>query len=179
MIQGEIAVLRALKMEDMEKTLEWRNDLDLIKSTQGIRFPKTLALEKSWFERTLSDTSNKNVYFAIEDKESKNFIGIIQLNNIDFISGTANWGFIIGERNKQSKGFGVEAPQLLMKYAFDVLNLRKMVCYVLDDNIACLKMLDKIGYVKDEGLLKRHYYFDNEYHDTRILSIFKEDYLKD
>lgn len=38
MINGENIILRPLKIEDLEKTHQWRNDLELIKLTQGIRF---------------------------------------------------------------------------------------------------------------------------------------------
>ena len=38
-------------------------------------------------------------------------------------------------------------------------------------------MHQKIGNFKQEGVLKQHVFFDGEYHDVLILSIFKEDFL--
>ncbi len=178
MLIGKKIILRPLKMEDLEKTHEWRNNLELIKLTQGIRFPKTLEMDREWFQNALNDKSNRNVYFGIDEIETGDFVGIIQLNNIDYISGTAIWGFIIGDKKKQGKGYSVEAPNLLFNYAFNVLNLRKIYGYPIAYNDATLKMHQKIGGFVTEGKLKDQVYFDGEYHDVLILSLFKEDYSK-
>jgi len=178
MLIGKNITLRPLKMEDLEETHKWRNNLELIRVTQGIRFPKSLELDKAWFEHALSDMSNRNIYFGIDENETEEYVGMIQMNNIDYISGTATWGFIIGDSSKHGKGYSTEAPKLMFDYAFSVLNLRKIFGYALDNNVASKKMHKKIGSVSDEGLLKKHVYFNDEYHDVRVLSIFREDYQK-
>lgn len=179
MLIGEKIILRPLKIEDLEKTHQWRNNLELIKLTQGIRFPKTLEMNRGWFDNVLNDKSNRNIYFGIDEIETNEFVGIIQLNNIDYISGTAVWGFIIGDKEKQGKGYSVEAPRLLFDYAFNVLNLRKIFGYPIAFNQATICMHEKIGKFIEEGRLKKHVFFDNEYHDVIVMSLFKEDYQKD
>ena len=178
MLVGEKIVLRPLKIEDLEKTHQWRNNLDLIKLTQGIRFPKTLEMDREWFLDALNDKSNRNIYFGIDEIKSGAFIGIIQLNNIDYISGTAIWGFIIGDKDNQGKGYSIEAPNLLFNYAFKILNLRKIFGYPIAYNEATLRMHQKIGNFVQEGVLNRHVFFDGIYHDVVIMSLFKEDFLK-
>ena len=178
MLIGKNIILRPLKRSDMAKTLEWRNNLELIKLTQGIRFPKTEEMESEWFDNALKDKSNRNIYFGIDEIETNKFIGIIQLNNIDWISKTAIWGFIIGDKEDRGKGYSVEAPNLLFDYAFNVLNLRKIFGYPIYFNKATLRMHEKIGSFKQEGCLKEHVYFDGKYFDVLILSLFKEDFKK-
>lgn len=178
MLIGKNIILRPLKIEDLEKTHEWRNNLELIKATQAIRFPKSLEMDQSWFNNALNDISNRNIYFGIEEKSTNEFIGIIQLNGIDYISGTATWGFIIGDKRNHGKGYSKEAPLLLFKYAFDVLNLRKIFGYALSNNVSSIRMHEKIGGFEEEGLLKNHIYFDNEYHDIKVLSFFREEFQK-
>lgn len=56
-------------IEDLEKTHKWRNDIELVKLTQGIRFPKTFEMDKEWFDNALNDTSNRNIYFSIDTIE--------------------------------------------------------------------------------------------------------------
>lgn len=56
-------------IEDLEKTHKWRNDIELVKLTKGIRFPKTFEMDKEWFDNTLNDTSNRNIYFSIDTIE--------------------------------------------------------------------------------------------------------------
>lgn len=177
MLIGKNIVLRSLKIEDIEKATLWRNDLELIKLTQGIRFPKTIEMEKAWFDKILNDISNKNIYFGIDEIVSNEFIGIIQLNNIDYISGTAIWGFILGERTKQRTGYGIEAQKLLFNYAFNILNIRKIYSYTIAFNKTTLSWLDKIGGFKEEGRLNKQVYFDGDYHDVVIMAFYKEDFI--
>ena len=177
MLIGEKIILRPLKIEDLEKTHEWRNNLELIKLTQGIRFPKTLEMDRDWFNNALNDKSNRNIYFGIDEIETGEFIGIIQLNNIDYISRNANWGFMIGETKNQSKGIGTEFSILILNYTFNELNLIKITSYIVDNNKISNKLFRKLGFI-EEGVLKNHYFVNGEYKDIMIMSLFKDDYLK-
>ena len=58
--------MRPLKIKDLENTHKWRNNIELIKLTQGIRFLKTLEIDKDWFLQTLNDKSSRNIYFDRE-----------------------------------------------------------------------------------------------------------------
>lgn len=170
MLIGEKVILRPLKIEDLEKTHEWRNNFELIKLTQGIRFPKTLEMDREWFENALSDKSNRNIYFGIDEFETGEFIGFIQLTNIDLISRNAVLGFLIGEKNKQRKGYGYESTKLVLDFAFKQINLKKIVSYVVDDNISSLKLFLKLGF-REEGLLKEHFFNDGTYKNVKIVSL--------
>jgi len=176
MLIGEKINLRPLKIEDLEKVHQWRNNIELIELTQGIRFPKSLEMDRDWFQQALNDKSNRNIYFGIDEIETKEFIGLIQLNNVDYISGTAIWGFIIGDKAKQGKGYSTEAPRLLFDYAFNSLNLRKITSYNILSNKATLRMHEKLGGFCEEGRLKNHIFNNGKYYDVLILSIFKEDF---
>jgi [ribosomal protein S5]-alanine N-acetyltransferase len=177
MLTGKKVILRPLKMEDIIKTHEWRNNIDLLRLTQGVRFPKTMEMDKEWFEITLKDKSNRNIYFGIDSISNKEFVGIIHLNNIDYISGTSNWGFIIGDLVNRGKGYSIEAPKLLFDYAFNILNLRKITGYRMSYNKEAFFMHQLIGGFVEEGRLKSQVYFDGKYHDVIILSLFRECYL--
>jgi RimJ/RimL family protein N-acetyltransferase len=176
MLIGKSIILRPLKRTDINKTLVWRNDIEMIRQAQLVRFPKTEDMEQNWYDLALTDISNRNIYFGIDEIESGEFVGIIQITEIDWISGTGVWGFIIGEKENRGKGYSKEAPVLLFDYAFNFLNLRKIYGYPVDFNKATLKMHEKIGNFKEEGCLKDHVFYDGKYHDVLILSIFKEDF---
>ena len=149
MLIGNKVILRPLKIEDLPKVNQWRNDLELIKLTQGIRFPKT--------------------------KESGEFIGMISLNNIDYISGTATWGFIIGDINYRGKGYSKEITNLFFDYAFNMLNLRKLWGYMIEGNEGAKKMHERLGSIY-EGVLKKHIFYDGKFNDVYIVSIFHDSF---
>jgi len=174
MLVGENVVLRALNIDDLIYLNKWRNQLDNKIMTQGYRLPVSLCKDEEWLHLKMNSSSNKEIYFIIQEYGLP--IGLIQLTDIDYISGTASWGFILGNKESRGKGYSVEVPLLLFNYAFNVLNLRKIVSYNLDFNEATLKMHKKIGNVIEEGCLKKHYYFNGKFWDVHILSFFKEDF---
>ena len=175
MLIGKNIKLRPLRIEDLEKTHEWRNNLELIKLTKGIRFPKTLEVDREWFNNALNDRSNRNIYFGIDEIETNDFVGIIQLNSIDYISGISELGIVFGDINIKGKGYGKESMKILLNYAFKFLNLRKISLKVIILNERAIFLYKELGFL-EEGRLKRHDYCDGEYNDVIIMSLFKEDY---
>jgi [ribosomal protein S5]-alanine N-acetyltransferase len=175
MLTGNTLTLRGLKLSDLNSINCWRNDLELKLLTLGFRLPVSVLKDEEWLKKVLLSTSNAEVYFALEEIATSEFVGVIQLNNINYISGTADWGFIIGDKNKRGKGYGVEASKLVFSYAFNILNLRKLTGYSAIYNIAPLKMQEKIGLFHEEGVLKNHIFYKGKYYDVVIRSFFKED----
>ena len=56
-----------------------------------------------------------------------------------------------------------------------MLNLRKINLRVAKYNNKAKLLYDSIGF-KEEGILKEHVFFDGDYHDVFILSLFKENF---
>jgi|WetSurMetagenome_2_1015567.scaffolds.fasta_scaffold00270_21 RimJ/RimL family protein N-acetyltransferase len=176
MLNGEHIILRAFSESDIPFINSWRNDLRNKILTQGFRLPVNMDMDKKWISEKVITKDDRNVYFIVAEKQNNTPIGIIQLNNIDYISGTAIWGFILGNIQERGKGYEVEAPRLLLKYAFNVLNLRILTSYTLSIRPGIQKLHKKVGKVREEGILKGHYFYNGIYYDIHILSFFKEDY---
>lgn len=178
MLESENLRLRALKVEDLKFLNEWRNDLENKIMAQGHRLPVSLIQDENWLNSKMGNTHSSEVFFMLETHEGKSPIGLIQLNNIDYVSGTAIWGFIIGDKAMRGKGYSREAALLLFDFAFNVLNLRKIIGYTIAFNEATFNMLKNIGVIHMEGRLKKHYYVNGKYHDVLISSVFRDDYPK-
>ena len=65
---------------------------------------------------------------------------------------------------------------LLLNYAFNTLNLRKIVSRVVSFNRRSKAYSEKCGY-KVEGVLKKDIFKDGEYHDLICMAVFKDDWL--
>jgi RimJ/RimL family protein N-acetyltransferase len=176
MINGNHITLRSLKKEDLQAINRWRNDLHNRILIQGYRGPVTMEVDSRWLDNVLENSNNRDVYFGIEKQPGKEFIGIIQLNEIDYISGIATCGILIGDEEERGRGIGVEAVRAVLYYAFFVLNLRKVITYIAAFNNYSFKVQNKVGKVHKEGCLKAHYQFKGQYVDIHIQSFFKEDY---
>jgi RimJ/RimL family protein N-acetyltransferase len=181
MIKGNLIILRALRSSDLESINTWRNNLQNRILTQGFRGPVTMEIDSAWLQKVIINNELKDIYFGIEEKQSDLLIGIIQLNAIDYISGVATCGILIGENERRGNKLGAEAFRAILFYAFFILNLRKIITYIASNNIPAFKVQEKVGKASEEGCLKSHYNFNGEYVDLHIRSFFREDFkfLKD
>jgi RimJ/RimL family protein N-acetyltransferase len=81
-------------------------------------------------------------------------------------------------RDHMGKGYAHEAINILIKHAFEVLNIHRIQINVVDKNIRAIKLYEKIGAVK-EGVLREAFYLANKYHDVIVYSLLKQDYLRE
>ncbi|WP_409304920.1 GNAT family N-acetyltransferase [Peribacillus sp. SCS-155] len=167
--------LRPFKKEDKELTLNWRNEPEIIENIMGYRFPVTEVMEEKWYESILDDQSRTRVLFAIEDLKDDALVGYIHLNQIDWISKTAYFGITIGEKSRRGKGIGTDAMDILFRYAFEYLNVRKIYLEVAEYNHAAKITYEKYGF-NMEGILKEHFFLRNQYHDVIVMSLFSSDF---
>ena len=170
MIEGKKVRLRSLTKKDFDKTFKWHNNLELKNLTLSHPFPVTDVQEEEWYNSILKDSSNKNVYFGIEDKSNKELVGIIFLSKINSIHKTCWLGIFLGEESARGKGFGKEAVNLITDYAFDSLNLRKVSLEVVKTNKNAISVYKKLGFVQ-EGEMKKQVFIEGKYSDLIIMSL--------
>ena len=103
-------------------------------------------------------------------------IGMIGIHNIDWKNRLGETEIAIGEKEFWSKGYGTEATMVLLHYAFDTLNLRKMHAAIYGFNKASQVYKKKCGY-QVEGVQRQHVFKNGEYHDRILVAVFREDWL--
>lgn len=172
-IEGQRVFLRALMSDDVsERYLSWLNDEETTKGLASGVFPSTLAELRAFVERT---TSNRNtVMLAICEQSSGVHIGNIKLDQLDWVSRTCELGILIGDKNYWGKGYGYEVCSLVLNYAFEDLNIRKVSLAVYANNPAAIKLYQKLGF-QEEGRLRQHIFEGGEYHDKFFMGLFKEE----
>lgn len=121
---------------------------------------------------------NKDVKLAICTIKDNKYIGNVYLTNIDHINRKAVSHILIGNKEFWNGGYGTEAMRLLLDYAFNHRNLRRIEALVLDDNIGSQKMHEKLGYKRD-GLLRESVYKDGRYKSQIVYSLLKYEYNPD
>lgn len=176
MLLGKDIKLRPLQYGDETLFFKWRNDLEYIGLTKSIRLPKHQGIEKEWLDAVMRDKSNKSVIFIIETVSDPVSVGFVQLNQIDWISRNCTFGIAIPEKDFQGRGFGKDVMRLIFDYAFNFLNLKKVSLEVTSFNTNSIHLYEKTGFEK-EGILKQHYFWNGNYHDVLIYSLFKENFV--
>ena len=107
-------------------------------------------------------------------KDDRSHIGNASIHDIDWVSRAASFGLFIGEPAAWNRGFGGDAIQTLVRFAFDEMNLVKLRINVFDYNERAKHVLLAQGFV-EEGKLARDFYREGQYHDLVILSKFRSE----
>ncbi|HUP49690.1 MAG TPA: GNAT family protein [Thermoanaerobaculia bacterium] len=171
MIAGEHVILRAFEREDAERCYRWMNDPNIVRTLKG-RYPIAFSTEEEWLERAMTPGALER-HFAIERKEDRTHIGNASIHDIDWVSRTAWFGLFIGEPAAWNRGFGSDAIETLVRFAFEEMNLHKLRINIFDYNERARHVLQSRGFVQ-EGKLARDFYREGEWHDIVILSVFRD-----
>jgi RimJ/RimL family protein N-acetyltransferase len=174
-LKGIKVVLRAVKKQDINLFLQWFNDPEVIQYLQ-FYLPLTEIAEEKWY--LCMSESEKDVVFVIEAIVSETEtrpIGNCGLHEIKWKDRCATAGIAIGEKEFWSKGYGTEAANLMIRYAFEHLNLRRISTSVYDFNERSLNMQLKIGF-KVEGRRREAIFKNNRYVDEVVLGLLKKEW---
>ena len=112
--------------------------------------------------------------FAVTLDSTDTAIGIFQLRQLEPGFGTAEWGFAIGSAYWGS-GVFQEGAELLVRFAFETVGVHRLEARAAVRNGRGNGALRKIGAVQ-EGLLRKSFLKDGEYHDQALWTILQEDW---
>lgn len=171
---GKRVYLRPILKEDLPLITVWINDPEVMQFLL-VSHPMGPEDEEAWLE-DLRKRKETNVTVAIVLVDTNEIIGTMGFHGIDYRNGLATTGSMMGRKDLWSKGYGTEAKMLLLEYAFNTLNLRKICSAVLDFNGRSMKALEKCGY-KPEGVLKEHFFRNGRYVDEHLFAVFRKDFL--
>jgi len=144
-IKGDSVYLR---MPDIEKDIiqghwhTWFNDPDITRYLVHGTYPIDCEGEASLIREELA--KRDTLILSIIDKQSQLHIGVISLKQIDHINRTAEIGIVMGpQRNPLA---AIESMSLLMKHAFDRLNLNLLYAGQHQDLWKWVNTLSLIGF---------------------------------
>ena len=142
-------LLRPWRADDIEPLAQGLNDLAVAKWLAFVPHPYSAVDARSWIERCREisrvDTKPAAYEFAIQRKAEGDVIGGVSLNQIDWNAATAGGGIWIA-RPYHGCGYGREAFEAKIAFAFDDLDLTKLVNGYLDGNENSWAMQRKLGY---------------------------------
>lgn len=149
-LESKRVILRPLSQQDVNETyLSWLNDPEVNRFNSHAIFPYSKEELIRYVASSSKDRSK--VILAIMDKTTKRHIGNVTLQNIDWVTRSAEFAILIGEKIQWGKGIGAEVGKLIVDYGFNHLGLHRIWCGTSSDNIGMQKVAKRIG-MKREGL---------------------------
>jgi RimJ/RimL family protein N-acetyltransferase len=171
-LTGTQVYLRPMEKDDLKQLYIWFNDPE-IRGITGEVFPTSQTVVDEFLAKLQSDSSR--VWFGIVLQENDQLIGEAGLLRMFPAWRTTDLSIIIAEKTAWGKGYGNEAMELLLDYAFGFLNFHRVSIGVVGTNERALHFYDRIGF-KREGIQRDGYYYAHEYQDFVMMSLLEDEY---
>ncbi|MBI3929544.1 MAG: GNAT family N-acetyltransferase [Armatimonadetes bacterium] len=157
------------------KNYQWGNDRELINLAGMNPLPKSALDIDRWYE-TVHTSQDVQVY-AIKTPDG-DYLGNIELRDIDPRCGRAEVGIIIGDRQSWTQGYGADALSALCRFAFRELRFHRLYARVLENNPRAQGLFRKCGF-KQEGLARESHFSAGRHWDVILFGLLSDELPED
>jgi RimJ/RimL family protein N-acetyltransferase len=171
-LKGGKVYLRPVRSEDLSIFLRWTNDPEMRWLYLKRPFPIDEIEGSKWVMELHKRTDTVILVICLKSGRA---IGMIGLYHIDWKNRVGTTENVIGEKQFWGKGYGSEAKMLILNYAFNTLNLRKVCATVYGFNKRSQAYNKKCGY-QVEGVQRQHIFMNGEYHDRILMAVFRDEW---
>jgi RimJ/RimL family protein N-acetyltransferase len=173
-LSGSKVALRTLRRADLDIYRSWLENQDATFFMESGARPYGDAQMEDIFRS--STEAADTVVFVVETLDTKRPIGVVGLYLIHWICRRAEFRILIGEPETLGKGYGTEAAELIVAYAFDRLNLESVFLGVSAENKRAIASYEKANF-QYEGTRRRHIYRNGRYYDAVLMSVLREEWV--
>lgn len=174
-IETERLVLRELDKGDFSSIHSYASDPEVTKYQPW--GPNSEADTQMFLNQVIKyqlDNPRYNYEIAVVGKEDNKLIGACGIH----LSDPNNRGGWIGYCYNQEywgSGYATESAKAIIKFGFERLNLHRIFATCDPDNIGSVRVLGKIGMIK-EGCLRENKYQKGQWRDSFVYSILEQEY---
>jgi RimJ/RimL family protein N-acetyltransferase len=171
MLEGNKVTLRAVEKEDQDTLWRFWNDLEGELAGGGDP-PLPISVERlrMRFEREQSEGTRDKTDFIMEADGAS--IGHCGLYHADLAARHCELGIHIGRKDYWGRGYGREAVNLLLDYAFRIRNLRRVWLETHASNERAIRAYRACGFV-EEGRMREHVWIAGRYVDNVIMGVMR------
>jgi RimJ/RimL family protein N-acetyltransferase len=172
--RGALVFLRPMESEDVELVHAWQQDGEY-RRLMGDP-PRSLVMRRRRFDELLSEQGGDVYSFVICRIDDGQPVGRTDLFHIDRVNGSAAFGIGIGEHELWGKGYGSDAVNALVDFAFGELRLERVYLATDAANARAQRAYAKAGFVVEAR--RRHAWVENgRMLDEIRMSLLREEWL--
>jgi len=154
-LTGKLVRLAAFDPEEMSKAFtRWNlnSEYQRLSNSDPTRMPSAKRNAK-WMEDRVAELSPARYHFSIRTLAEDKLIGELGLDVVDWSGRDAFVGLGIGETEYWGKGYGTDVMNVLLRFAFTEINLRRVTLSVFEYNPRAIRSYEKAGF-RHEGYLR-------------------------
>ena len=176
---GKSVRLSAYDPEEMSKAFaRWTRNSEYVRLLFG--FPRHMLSAKAelkWMEEEVGELSPASYFFSIRTLAEDKLIGELGLDVVNWRGRDAFVGLGIGEPEYWSKGYGTDIMNVLLRFAFTEVNLRRVTLGVFEYNPRAIRAYEKAGF-RHEGRLRQSLNHEGKRWDNLFMGILREEWLE-
>lgn len=168
--------LRALELEDYKFTHLWRIDDETWSSVVGPKRYVSLETERKWVAKAIeAHESFKTLRFVVCIDNSHDAVGLVTVSGIDNINRSCSISYMV-DPELRGKKIAFKSLVKVIDYLFREVNLNRVECKILEDNIASRKTAEKVG-MKEEGVLRHAVFKSGIFKNLMLYGMLQEDFV--
>ena len=172
-LKGQHIYLRALEPEDLEFVYQLEND-ELVWEISQTQTPYSRFLIRQYLDNAQQDIYEaKQLRLAICKNDSFQAIGLIDLFDFDPKNKRAGIGILIQNEENRLKGFGRQALELLIHFAFERLEVHQLYANIATTNEASIALFTTFGF-ECVGIKKEWNFQNGNYSDEALYQLIRK-----
>lgn len=176
---GKLVRLSAFDPEEMSKAWSrWNRNSEYFRllnsSGRAIQSPKA---GLKWMEEEVAELSPASYFFGIRTLADDRLIGELALDVINWSGRDAFVGLGIGETEYWGKGCGTDVMNVLLRFAFTEVNLRRVSLTVFEYNPRAIRSYEKAGFCP-EGRVRKVLNKEGRRWDVLFMGILREEWME-
>ncbi len=137
---------------------------------------RSIEKNKEWIEKLLEEDQSNSFFFGVRTLEGDQLIGFIDLW-VNWMHADGWVGIGLGERDYWGNGYGTDAMQVMLRYAFTELDLKRVTLSVFEYNLRAQRSYAKAGF-QLEGRLRGDLHRQGQRWDVLVMGILQKEWLE-
>jgi len=176
LLLGSRVRLTAIEQDDAATIARWGADSEFLRfyDTRPA-YPPSEAEVADRLDKLIKD--KRTIAFGIRPLDSDELIGTVELDGIIWAHGVCGIAIAIGDRQNRGKGYGSEAVELALAFAFNELNLHRITATVFSYNERSMAMIERLGF-RREGAFREFLQRDGERYDMLLYGLLRPEWRR-
>ena len=173
----ETLILREIKLSDAEAIYQIFSDRQVLTYHDVEAFKSIEQAKYLIYNLSESFREQEIIRWGIARKEDNKIIGTCGYSGWKKNRLRAEIGYELSQAYWR-QGIMTKALGAVIRYGFEKMQLNRIEATVMLPNIASMKLLEKLGF-QEEGILRERGFWKGNFHDLKMFSLLKKDYIRD